>query len=210
MDDLTPRRRAILEFLITFHEQNGYGPSYREVATALGLKSTNAVAYHFDALEEEGYIERGGERTPARSVRLTDKARGTVRDDTVQSIPVVGRVAAGLPVMSEELYEGSLQFDTRLLTGSGPWFALEVQGDSMIEAGILEGDHVIVRRQDTARHNEIVVAVVDGEATVKRLHRDGERVVLIPENRDMSPIIVPPTSDIRLAGVVIGVYRQLG
>ncbi len=208
MSTLTPRQQELYGYLADFLGEYGYPPSYREIAEALGIRSTNGVSAHLNALEQKGYIERPSDGGRARALRLTGPAPVTARSESV-SVPVVGRVAAGLPVTALEHVEEHVQVDSSMLPSRGEIFALRVTGESMIEDGILDGDLVLVRKQEHARHHEIVVAMVDGEATVKRLRRESNgRIALIPSNRNMAPIIVPPGSDLGILGVVVGLYRR--
>ncbi len=207
MNDLSDRQRALLSYLEAYIHAHGYPPSIREMARAVGIRSTNGVAYQLRVLEAKGYLERDTDGAPARAMRLTSLATpGTVQPRTV---PLVGWVAAGLPVGVEEVREGEVVVDSALASGEGPFYALRVQGDSMVDDGILSGDIVVVRSQDHAGERDVVVAVVDGETTVKRLHRDGERWWLVPANREMQPFPVPDDGSARIAGVVVGLCRRI-
>lgn len=209
MDDLSPRQREILEFVISSVEQNGVSPSYREIGEALGIASTNAVSDHLKALIRKGYVERVGDPGRPRSIRLTEQATGFM-DDHVTLIPVLGRIAAGEPLLAEENYDGSIRLDASLLPPGGNVFGLRVTGQSMIDDGIFDGDTLFVRQKDVARDGEIAVVLVDGEATVKRVFREGERLRLQPANEDMDPIYVDRKSgDVRILGVAVGVYRRI-
>ncbi len=208
MDDLAPRQRAVLDFFISHLDQVGTPPTYREIAEALGIRSTNGVADHIKALERKGYLERSGDgRSRARSLRLTEKALGRQRDEGTVAVPILGRVAAGHPILADEAYDGTLRFDAQLLPPGSPVFALRVSGDSMIDEGILDGDLVLVRRQQAARNGELVVVLVDGEATVKRWYREPGRIRLQPSNRDMEPIYLDPTQEVALVGRVVALLR---
>ncbi len=208
MSDLSASQQALLDFLRTYIEQQAYPPSYREMAAALGFKSTNGVAYQLRCLEDKGYLERKARGAPARAIRLTLKALPSAATEPVQ-IPVLGQVAAGQPVLADALPDELLQLDAALLPG-GDVFALRVSGDSMVDAGIYEDDLVFVQRRSEARDGEVVVAVVDGETTVKTLRRRGGMVVLEPANTAMEPIRIAPNERLELAGVVVGLYRRLG
>ncbi len=201
MAELSASQDALLEFLRSFIDEQGYPPSYREMAAALGFSSTNGVAYQLRCLEEKGYLERETRGAPARAIRLTPKAQPLTAGEVVQ-VPMLGQVAAGLP-------DETLRIDGALIP-SGDVFALRVRGDSMIEAGIFEDDIVFVQRRGHARDGEVVVAIVDGETTVKTFRRRGGMVVLEPANARLSPITIAPTAQLDLAGVVVGLYRQLG
>ncbi|MBN1337496.1 MAG: transcriptional repressor LexA [Deltaproteobacteria bacterium] len=208
MNDLSDRQRALLTYLGSYIRAHGYPPSIREMARAVGIRSTNGVAYQLRALETRGYLERDTEGAHARAMRLTAKARPIAAKEG-RVVPLVGRVAAGPPVGAEEIPEGALVVDRMLAPGDGPFYALRVKGESMVEDGILSGDFVVVRSQDHAREKDIVVAVVDGETTVKRLHRDARRWWLVPANRDMRAFPLPADGTARIAGVVVGLVRKL-
>ncbi len=210
MDDLSPRQAELLEFLRGYHDHHGVVPSYREVGNALGIGSTNAVSDHIKALVKKGYVERVGEPGRPRSLRLTTKAVGFIEDDSVVNLPVLGRIAAGIPLLAEENYEGTVRVDASMLPPGGKVFALIVTGDSMIEDGIHDGDYLFVRQKADARDGEIAVVMVDGEATVKRLYREGERLRLQPANSAMEPIYVSRHSgDVAVIGVAVGVFRKI-
>lgn len=211
MEDLSPRQREILDFIVAAVEQGGVVPSYREIGAALGIGSTNAVSDHLKALMRKGYIERVGDPGRPRSLRLTETATGFLEDDAVTTVPLLGRIAAGLPLLAEENYEGSIRVDAGLLPPGGRVFALKVTGESMIEDGIHDGDTLFVRQKDDARDGEIAVVMVDGDATVKRVFREGDRLRLQPANSAMDPIWVDRRSgDVRVIGVAVGVYRRIG
>lgn len=168
------KREEILQFLTKFVAENGYSPSVREICAAVGLQSTATVHYHLAALSESGQIELNGSKKRAITVPESRRA---------DRIPVVGVVTAGLPILAVENIEGYLPWD-----GEAGCYALRVRGDSMIGAGIFDGDRVIVRPQQTADNGEIIVALLDDSATVKRLQKVGETVWLMPENPAYRPI----------------------
>ena len=211
MEDLAPRQQQVLDFIATSIQQQGLPPSLREIGDALGIRSTNGVADHIKALVKKGYLERldssGSGR--ARALRLSSKATGRFAETSTVAIPIVGRVAAGLPVLAQENYEGAIHMDSSLVPKGSTLFALEVQGQSMIEDGIMEGDFVFVRKQETANNGETVVAMVEDEATVKRFYRESDHVRLQPANASMGPIRVGPDERLAILGKVVGVYRQL-
>ena len=187
------KREEILQFLTQFVCENGYAPSVREICTAVGLQSTATVHYHLSALRDAGLIEMDDMKK--RAIALPECRRA-------DRIPVVGVVTAGVPILAVENIEGYIPWD-----GERGCYALRVRGDSMIEAGIFDGDKVVVRPQQTATNGEIVVAMIDGfesEATVKTFYRENGHVRLQPENHTMSPIIV---KDVRIMGKVKGVFR---
>jgi repressor LexA len=211
VEELSPRQRDILDFIVAQVAQTGVVPSYREIGAALGIDSTNAVSDHIKALIRKEYVERVGEPGRPRSLRLTEKATGKlVSDEAVTTVPVLGRIAAGVPLLAEQNYEGTIRLDAGLLPPGGKVFGLVVTGDSMIEDGIFDGDTLFVRQKEDARDGEIAVVMVDNEATVKRLFREGERVRLQPANSSMEPIFVDSKKgDIRVIGVAVGVFRKI-
>lgn len=170
----TTKREEILEFLRQFTQENGYAPSVREICAAVGLQSTATVHYHLNALRDAGLISM--DEMKKRTISLPGGGRAG-------RIPVVGVVTAGQPILAVENIEGYIPWD-----GQAGCFALRVRGNSMINAGILSGDKVVVRPQSTAENGEIVVALLDDSATVKRFQKKGGRVWLLPENPDYEPI----------------------
>ncbi len=209
MEDLAPRQREVLDTIATHLDQFGIPPTLRELGDALGIRSTNGVADHIKALIRKGYLERGQGGVRARSLRMTSKATGSFHNEATVSVPLVGSVAAGLPVLAQENYDGSMRVDSNLVPQGAVVFGLKVRGDSMIEDGILDGDIVFVRQQETARNGETVVALVDEDATVKRFFKERGRIRLEPANRDMASILVHPDQQVRILGKVIGLYRNL-
>lgn len=184
MRGLTARQGQVLKVIETYIVDNGYPPSVREIGDELGLSSSCTVQRHLEALIGKGYLRRSGSK--ARTLELTDTA-GAPRHAEITSVPLVGRVAAGAPLLAEEHVEEHYPIAKALL-GEGTFFALRVKGDSMILAGLFEGDTVVVRQQPTASDGDIIVALVDGtDATVKRLLRRDSRVGLKPENPTMEP-----------------------
>jgi repressor LexA len=198
---LSERQRQILR-LITEKQQEGWTPSVREIAEAVGLHSSAAVHKQLDALERKGYIHR----LPGKA-RLIQVLRPLAASGDGLLIPIVGHVAAGQPILAEENIEGYLTaVNEAVLAKGGSFFALCVRGESMIEAGILPGDHVVVRQQATAETGEIVVALVEGEATVKRFFREAGQIRLEPANARMKPILA---QDVQVLGKVVSVVRQI-
>lgn len=184
------KAEKIVEFVNAFIAENGYSPSVREIGEAVGLRSTASVSYHLQALQEKGVFQ--APETKGRKRALVTGARPG-------QIPVVGVVTAGLPILAVENQEGTIPWEDPAC------FALRVRGDSMINAGILSGDKVIVRPQDTADDGQIVVAMIDDEATVKRLRRRDGQVWLMPENENYSPI---DGTHAQIVGLVKGVVRE--
>ena len=181
MAELSKMQRRIYDYIAACIQEQGYAPSAREIGEAVGLKSPSTVHFHLKRLEEAGVIAKGAGK--GRAIALTEQAQ---RPQPEERIPIVGNVAAGSPILAEECIEDYLTFDTG---GHGEeYFALRVRGESMLNAGILPGDLVVVRRQQTANNGEIVVALLEDEATVKRLSRRNGKTWLLPENDDYSPI----------------------
>jgi repressor LexA len=205
---LTERQQAIYDFIADAIRDNGYPPTIREIMDGFGIASTNGVRTTLAALEKKGYIRR--RPMLSRGIELTDQVRREPRSDLdFREVPIVGRVAAGEPILATENIEGTLAVD-RSIAPSSEVFALQVQGESMRDAGILDGDYVLARQQGTADPGDIVVAVIGDEATVKRFYTDGERVRLQPENESFDPILVDPqSSDFRIAGKIVGLMRRL-
>ena len=203
MDNLPEKQREILKYIRARHEDTGVFPSVREIAAHMKFRSTNTVDYHLRRLEQVGALERGGRL--ARSFILRRDEGG----DCDKGIPVVGRVAAGQPVFAEQDFSGLVNFRGYFHCDAGT-FALRVQGESMIEAGIFDGDLVIVHNGAPVQNGEIAVAMIGDEATVKRIYDEGDRWRLQPENRTMQPIYVAKEEkQFNLAGKVIGVIRKL-
>ena len=196
---LTPRQEQVLEFIQEEIRSRGYPPTVREICQGLGLRSSSTIHAHLSQLEKKGYIRRDPTKPRAIEVLAED-------DDHLIPVPIIGRVTAGEPILAVENQEGTMTLPKDFV-GSGENFLLRVRGDSMIGAGILDGDLVLVRRQDTADNGDIVVALVNGEeATVKRFFREKDYIRLQPENEHLEPII---TKELRVLGKVIGVLRRL-
>ena len=197
---LTDRQKAIYDFLLKTIREKGFAPSIHEIGRQFKIASTNGVSDHLKALEKKGYIRRVGKRA-IEVVNALGKAVLTA----TREVPVLGRVPAGKPFLSEENTEGLLSIPSDM--GSGKLFALQVKGDSMIGAGIMDGDRVIVRQQGTAENGEIVCAVIDGEATLKRFYKKNGVVTLKAENEQYRPITVS-AGEFRVAGKIIGLLRK--
>ena len=199
---LTERQARLLRIIETSVTKRGYVPTLQEMARAMDIASLQGVKDHLTALERKGYLRR----TPGRR-RAIEVIQPIM--PIAGSIPILGRVAAGRPLLAVENREGALSLDNSLL-GNGAHFALHVQGDSMIEAGITEGDYVIVRQQETANPGDIVVALLGEEVTVKRLRKKGSALCLEAANPAYEPISLTGTSPSpRILGVVVGQYRAL-
>jgi len=199
-NELTERQRQVLQFITSFSDSSGYPPSQREIAAHLKVSGTLPVMKHLDALERKGYINR---ENVNRGIALTTpNSRST-------SLPIVGTVRAGQLSTAIEDIQGYFSVDQMAVKGADCFF-LRISGDSMINAGILDGDLALVRPQSTAENRDIVVAMLDGEATVKWFHKEHDHIRLQPANPDMKPIIIyPEDGEVTIVGKVIGMYRQL-
>jgi len=201
MRRLTSRQQEIYDYLSRHLEEQGYPPTLREICTEFGMKSTRAASDHLQALEKKGYITRTRDRS--RGIEL----KGPRPAANGQSVPLVGRIAAGEPLLAQENISERITLDPEFLKGEGN-FLLEVQGESMIDAHICPGDYILVKPQDAARNGEIVVALIEDEATVKRFEKKGDRVRLIPENATMEPIEVKYPRTLKILGIVVGLIRR--
>lgn len=195
MKALSEKQRQILQFINDFSAREGYPPSVREICAAVGLRSPSTVHTHIRTLAARGLLQKG-DATKKRTLTVAGS-------ESLQRVPIVGSVAAGAPILAEENVEGWLPME--LSGGSGEHFALRVRGESMINAGILDGDLVVVRRQPTAENGEIVVALIGDEATCKRLRRADGRIWLLPENPAYTPI---DGSEASVLGKVCAVVRR--
>ena len=204
MANLTRKQQQIYDFILEFTSAHGYPPSVREIGTAVGLKSPSTVHFHLKGLEEAGVIVKAEGKT--RAISLPGAPLGPVaeeEDPHADQIPVVGNVAAGSPILAQECIEDYLTFDTQGL--SGEHFALRVRGESMLNAGILPDDLVVVHRQQEVRNGEIVVALFEDEATVKTYQNRDGHVWLLPENPEYEPI---DGADAQIIGKVVAVVRR--
>lgn len=200
---LTARQQEILDYIEQVVSTTGIPPSIRQIGAALGIRSTNGVRSHLKALEKKGYIHRS--LRTSRGIAMLDRIKQvttTVLQETVE-VPILGRVTAGMPILAVENRDGHLQLDPSLIKSSDT-FALRVEGDSMIEAGILDGDYVLVRPQSGADNGDIVVALLEDEVTIKRFYREANGIRLQPENASMEPICVP---DVQICGKVTSLVR---
>jgi repressor LexA len=201
---LTDQQQRIYDYLRRAVRERGYPPSVREIGDAVGLNSSATVHGHLNQLVAKGYIRRDASKGRAVEV-LADSGSRTA--ERIVEVPVVGQVAAGLPILAEEHIEDRLPISTSFVRADPrELFFLTVKGDSMVDAGILSGDYILVKRQDTVVNGEIAVAVIDGEATVKRFFKEKNRIRLQPENQFMDPIYV---QDCQIAGKVVGVIRRI-
>jgi len=200
LTSLTPRQKEIYDFLLKTIREKGYAPSIPEIGAKFKIASTNGVSDHLKALEKKGYIRRVGKRAIEVFSTLGKPMLTAVRE-----IQILGRVPAGKPFLSEENVEGLLTIPNDM--ASGKLFALQVKGDSMIDAGILEGDRVIVKQQGTAENGEIVCALIEGEATLKRFYKKNGVITLKAENEKYPPITVSQ-GEFRIVGKVVGLMRK--
>lgn len=207
MRELTKRQEEIYQFLVDYTAERGYPPAIRDITRHFGFRSPKAAVDHLAALERKGFIKR--ERELSRAIEITS-GPGRKAGGRTFEVPLVGRIAAGEPLLAVENIEETMTLDGGLIEGEGT-FMLRVVGDSMIGAHIEEGDYIMVKPQETARAGEIVVALVGDEATVKRFFPEGARVRLQPENDRYEPIIVDASADdFRLVGRVVGLVRRMG
>ena len=201
--DLSLRQTNILEFIKDQIRKKGYPPSVREIGEAVGLLSSSTVHGHLQTLEDKGYIRR--DPTKPRAIEILDSSSDLQAAKKVVHIPIVGRVTAGQPILAVENIEGTFPLPADLVRQDND-FMLRVQGESMIGAGILDGDFIIVRQQNEARNGEIVVALIGEEATVKRFFKERTLIRLQPENDTMEPIY---SQDVSILGKVVGVFRTI-
>ncbi|NQD68206.1 repressor LexA [Bacillus haikouensis] len=205
MTKLSKRQQDILQYIKVSVKEKGYPPSVREIGEAVGLASSSTVHGHLARLESKGLIRR--DPTKPRAIEILDLEEDTIPRHKVVNVPLIGKVTAGQPITAVENVEEFFPLPERLAPSDEQVFMLEIMGDSMIEAGILDGDFVIVRQQQTANNGDIVVAMTEeDEATVKRFFKEKDFVRLQPENSTMSPIIL---RNVSILGKVIGVYRQV-
>ena len=207
---ITKRQQQIYDFIRGYQQEKGYPPSVREMAAAVGLSSPSTVHAHLSALEDHGLIKR--DKTKPRALEVFEQDGTSVKTAEVRampdrgsvSLPLVGRVAAGMPILAEQNVEDTFTLPTEIVTDSSS-FVLEVHGNSMVNVGIYNGDYIVVREQKSAMNGEIVVAMIDGEATVKTFYKEHGRVRLQPENDAMEPIFATnPT----ILGKVVALLRR--
>jgi repressor LexA len=210
---LTDRQQEILNFIAASITERGYPPTLREIGLHFGIRSTNGVNDHLRALEKKGHLQREDLKSRAlRPVALPGaaQARPEPHPDIIE-IPVIGRVAAGVPLLAVENVQDTVQVDRFFIGQTREVFALRVKGESMIEDGIFDGDYIFVRKQLQAASGEIVVAMIEDEATVKRFYPEGDRVRFQPSNPRLKPIYVRREEfrETQIIGVVVGVYRKM-
>lgn len=198
---ISKKQQEILEYIKEEILKRGYPPAVREICNAVGLSSTSSVHAHLETLEKNGYIRR--DPTKPRAIEICDDSFQMVRTEMV-SLPVVGRVAAGSPILAQENIEQYFPVPAEMVPYGEPSFVLKVKGDSMINVGIYSGDQIFVQSCNTARNGDTVVALIDDSATVKTFYKEDNHIRLQPENDTMDPIIV---DDCKLLGKVFGVFR---
>ena len=214
MKGITKKQQAVLDCIEDFIREKGYGPTVREICEEMGLSSPSTVHVHLKALEDKGMINR--DPLKSRSITLTHPLDAPSADEShtavgasgysnVIALPLVGQVAAGLPILAEENIEDTITLPVDIV-GDSASFLLSVHGESMIEAGINDGDYLVVKEQSTANNGEIVVALIDDGATVKRFYREKDHIRLQPENSSMDPIIV---RDCSIVGKVVALFRKV-
>jgi repressor LexA len=224
---LTHRQREILDFISASIVERGFPPTLREIGEHFNIRSTNGVNDHLKALEKKGHLRREDLKSRAMRpvvpddvdnvvpLRRTPSATGNVQligqDDDMAEIPILGRVAAGQPILAVEHATDTVRVDRVLIGGHREVFGLRIVGESMIEDGIFDGDYVFVKKTPAASSGDIVVAMIEGEATVKRYYPEGDRIRFQPANSNMSPIIVRRADfkSVDIIGIVVGVYRKL-
>jgi len=215
MADLTKKQRVVLEAIAKAIDEKGYVPAVREICASIGLSSPSTVQVHLNSLEERGFIHRDAQKS--RSITLTAKGREELGlsedpqpvaqpdDYNLITLPLVGQVAAGVPILAEENIEDTITLPVDIV-GDSASFLLSVHGESMIEAGINDGDYLVVKEQSVANNGDIVVALIDDGATVKRFFREADHIRLQPENSSMEPII---TRDCAIVGKVVALFRRV-
>jgi repressor LexA len=226
-DALTQRQREILDFISASIVERGFPPTLREIGEHFQIRSTNGVNDHLKALEKKGHLRRedlksramrpimpgGGDVIPFGGRLATGTSMNAIAavDDDLAEIPILGKVAAGQPILAVENATDTVKIDKVLIGGHREVFGLRIVGESMIEDGIFDGDYVFVKKTPTARTGEIVVAMIDGEATVKRYFPEGDKIRFQPANSNMAPIIVRKADfkSVDIIGVVVGIYRKL-
>ena len=212
-NELNKREKAILKFIEKSQKQNGYAPSVREIGKAVGLKSTATVHGYLAKLSEKGYIKKESQK--GRTLKLlkgglteensNDSSKEFYSGKEMVEVPVIGKITAGAPILAVENITDTFPIPIDFV-GNSESFMLTVRGESMIEAGILDGDYILVKKQNTAENGQIVVALIEDEATVKTFYKEDGHIRLQPENSTMDPIIVP---DCKILGKVAGVFRKM-
>lgn len=204
-EKVTERQKEILNFIQDYVDFNGYPPTYREIGKHFNIASTFGVKRHIDALVKKGYLSNESRSSRTLSLIVNNSP---IKGNNIIEIPIVGRVAAGSPLLAEENIEGNLSFDKSLIGNRTECFGLKVRGDSMINAGILEGDLVIIQPQKEAQNGDIIVALLGDEATMKRFVINDGKIYLVPENENYDPILVENPEEFSIIGKVVGVFRS--
>ena len=224
-DALTDRQQQILDFISTSIAERGYPPTLREIGEHFGIRSTNGVNDHLKALEKKGVLRRedlksramrpitanGADVIPIRRAPVANVEPIEADDESMCEVPIIGRVAAGVPILAVENVQDTVKVDRVLIGGHREVFGLRIVGESMIEDGIFDGDYVFVNKTPAARPGDIVVAMIEGEATVKRYYPEGDCIRFQPANAAMQPIMVRKRDfkAVNLIGIVVGVYRKM-
>lgn len=198
------KQKKILEFVTNYMNENGYPPSIREICQGVGLSSTSTVHAHLETLKKNGLLEKADAKS--RGLRVKNNVPEIVGENEIVNVPVVGKVAAGSPILATENLERTFPIPADFLGSSANTFMLKVKGESMIEIGIFDGDYIIVKQQSVATNGEIVVALINDEATVKTFYKEKDHIRLQPENSTMEPIIVKEAA---ILGKVVGLIRKM-
>lgn len=198
------KQKKILEFVTNYMNENGYPPSIREICQGVGLSSTSTVHAHLETLKKNGLLEKADSKS--RGLRVKNNVPEIVGENDIVNVPVVGKVAAGSPILATENLERTFPIPADFLGSTANTFMLKVKGESMIEIGIFDGDYIIVKQQSVATNGEIVVALINDEATVKTFYKEKDHIRLQPENSSMDPIIVKEAA---ILGKVVGLIRKM-
>ncbi|MGI6712793.1 MAG: transcriptional repressor LexA [Bacillota bacterium] len=201
--DLSSRQIEILKYIKNEVKVKGYPPSVREIGKAVGLKSSSTVHGHLNILEKKGYLRRNP--STSRAIEIIDKSMGDQSSKEIINVPLVGRITAGQPILAVENIEDSFPISQDFIQTNNKLFSLKVFGESMIDAGIHDGDYLIVEKTNYAKNGDIVAALLGEEATIKRFYKENDHIRLQPENQFMDPIIV---KDVKILGRVIGLFRK--
>ena len=207
---LTKRQAQILSFIKTHIQYSGFPPTISEIQGQFSFKSPNAVQEHLKALVRKGQIRRNPNQWRGLELILSNKDSGETPKYSTVSVPLIGRVTAGVPVFADENFEGTISVDRSLVGRSTRLFALHVRGDSMIKAGIYDGDIAVAQQQSVADHGDIVIALLGDEATVKRFYHKNRVIILQPENDTMQPMRISEGSDFKILGRVIATLHRIG
>jgi repressor LexA len=205
MKELTPEQERVFIFLSEYQKEHGAPPTVREIAEKFGYKSINSVTQHLRLIEQKGFIAVHKGR--ARGIEIKVARLAGISDAPFQSVPLVGSIAAGVPITAIENIDGYIALDKELF-GSDNLFTLRVKGNSMREIGIVNGDIAVIQQQHHAENGQIVAAIIEGEATLKRFFRDGNRIILHPENVDFPDIVCSADDGVEIAGKLVGVIRR--